>query len=377
MPTRIAIVIGTMAAGGAERVTATLAGAWAEAGHEVHLITLEPRERDFYPLAAGIERHALDLAGVSRNILQALGATQRRVRALRRILRTIKPDVVVGMATTPAVLTVLASAGLGTRVVVEEHIHPPMKPLARPWEMARRLTYRRAARVVVLTSEGLDWLRVTIPRARGTVIPNPVAYPVPITDPVVDPGSIIGSDRRLLLAVGRLYRQKGFDLLVPAFASLADAHPAWDLVILGEGPERAPLEALIQARGMQTRIRMPGVIGNVAHWYARADLYVMSSRFEGFPMTLTEALASGCPAVSYDCDTGPRDLLSDGDSGLLVRPVGDVEALAAGLGALMDDEEGRRRMAGHAVSVRERYSLERILALWDEVLDIGPRHEDA
>jgi glycosyltransferase involved in cell wall biosynthesis len=361
-----------MAAGGAERVTATLAGAWAEAGHEVHLITLEPLERDFYPLHPRIERHALDLAGVSRNILHAIGATQRRVRTLRRLFRDIRPHVVVGMATTPAVLTVLSASGLGIRVVVEEHIHPPMKPLGRVWELARRWTYGRTARVVVLTSEGLEWLRATIPRATGMVIPNPVAYPAPVTDPVVDPASIVPDGRRLLLAVGRLYRQKGFDLLVPAFASLADAHPDWDLVILGDGPERASLEALVVAAGMEGRVRLPGVVGNVAHWYERADLYVMSSRFEGFPMTLTEALASGCPAVSYDCDTGPRDLLSDGVSGLLVRPVGDVQALATGLATLMGDEETRRRMASQAIGVRERYSLERILARWDDALGVVP-----
>lgn len=359
-----------MAAGGAERVTATLAGAWADAGHDVHLITLEPLDRDFYPLDPRIERHALDLAGVSRNVAHAIWATQGRVRALRRVLRGIRPDAVVGMATTPAVLTVLASAGLGIHVVVEEHIHPPMKPIGRFWEAARRRTYPHADQVVVLTSESLDWLRTTIPGARGSVIPNPVAYPVPVTQPVVDPRSLMADDRRLLLAVGRLYRQKGFDLLVPAFASLAGAHPDWDLVILGEGPERPALEALIAAEGLADRVRMPGVVGNVAHWYARADIYVMSSRFEGFPMTLTEALAAGCPAVSYDCDTGPRDLLSDEVSGLLVRPVGDVQALAMALGSMMADETARRRLAGQAVSVRERYSLERIMAKWDAVLGI-------
>lgn len=359
-----------MAAGGAERVTATLAGAWAEAGHEVHLVTLEPIERDFYPLDPRIERHALGLASVSRNLLEAIGATARRVRVLRRSLRRIDPDVIVGMATTPAVLTILAASGLRRRVVVEEHIHPPMKPLGGFWETARRRTYPRAARVVMLTSEGLDWLRATIPGAKGMVIPNPVAYPVPVTEPVVDPASIVGGDRRLLLAVGRLYRQKGFDLLIPAFASLADAHPEWDLVILGDGPERAALEAQVATTGLHGRIRLPGVVGNVADWYTRADLYVMSSRYEGFPMTLTEALAAGCPAVSYDCDTGPRDLLRDGVSGALVSPVGDVPALTTALGAVMGDEAARRRMADQAVAVRERYSLARVLELWDEALGI-------
>ncbi len=109
--------------------------------------------------------------------------------------------------------------------------------------------------------------------------------------------------------------------------------------------------------------------GNVGDWYQRADLYVMSSRFEGFPNTLVESMAHECAAVSYDCDTGPRDIIRHGVDGLLVSPVGDVPALAEALHQLMQDDEVRQRMRQRAIEIRERYSLKAILTLWDKLFN--------
>ncbi len=312
-----------------------------------------------------MHRHALDVARDTHSLPDALRTTAQRIRAIRSRLRAIDPDVVIGMTTTAGVLATLASQRSRWLVVVEEHIHPPAMPPGRPWEQLRRWTYPRASRVVVLTSESLAWLRRSIPGSRGVVIPNPIAYPAPTSEPMLLPEDLVTGDRHLLLAAGRLAPQKGFDVLITAFASLAGAHPSWDLVIVGEGPDRAALEARVASLGLTDRVRLPGVVGNVADWYARADLFVMSSRFEGFPMTLGEALAAGCPAVSFDCETGPRDLIQDGQNGRLVRPVEDPAALARTLSELMDDEPERRRMAAAATTVRDRYSLERILAMWD------------
>jgi glycosyltransferase involved in cell wall biosynthesis len=254
-------------------------------------------------------------------------------------------------------------------VIVSERIYPPLYPLGWIWNLLRRVAYRRACRVVMLTREGLNWLEKEIPGAKGAVIPNPAIYPLPLGEPVLRPVQILASERKLLLAVGRLDAQKGFDCLLDAFATLAIRHPSWDLVILGEGPERAGLEQQIAALGLQRRASLPGRAGNMGDWYGRADLYVMSSRFEGFPNTLTEAMAHGCAAVSYDCDTGPRDLIRHEVDGLLVAPVGDVPALTEALDRLMGDEGERTRMASRALEVRERYSMEKIIAMWDNVLE--------
>jgi glycosyltransferase involved in cell wall biosynthesis len=214
--------------------------------------------------------------------------------------------------------------------------------------------------------QGLAWLQAQVPTARGVVIPNPVAAPLPDAAPVVP--IVAGDARKVLLAVGRLEPQKAFDVLVQAFAQLAARHASWDLVVLGEGSQRATLEAQVRALGLAGRVAMPGRAGNVGAWYRRADLYVMSSLFEGFPNTLAEAMAHGCAVVSYDCDTGPRDIIRHEQDGLLVRPVGDVAALARALDRLMADDAARERMAAGAADVRERFSLPSVLAEWETVL---------
>jgi glycosyltransferase involved in cell wall biosynthesis len=219
------------------------------------------------------------------------------------------------------------------------------------------------------TEESLAWLKQGIPAARGVVIPNPVSYPLPVGEPVVAVADHVPAGRKLLLAVGRLDPQKQFDCLLEAFSRLMARHAGWDLAILGEGPERGRLQDAIARLGLESRVRMPGRAGNVGDWYERADLYVMSSRFEGFPNTLAEAMAHGCAAVSYDCDTGPRDIIRHEVDGLLVRPVGDVAALSEALDSLMGDEARRTAMGSRASEVRERFAPERIFALWQSIME--------
>jgi glycosyltransferase involved in cell wall biosynthesis len=173
-------------------------------------------------------------------------------------------------------------------------------------------------------------------------------------------------DRKVLLAVGRLEAVKNYGVLVSVFGQLAARHPDWDLVILGEGPQRAALEAAIQAGPAAARIHLPGIAGNVGEWYVRAQLYVMSSHSEGFPNSLAEALVHGLPAVSFDCDTGPRDIVRHGIDGLLVPP-GDAEALGRALNCLMEDPELRGDFAARAHEARERFSLERITGMWESL----------
>jgi glycosyltransferase involved in cell wall biosynthesis len=167
-----------------------------------------------------------------------------------------------------------------------------------------------------------------------------------------------------LLGVGRLSEEKDFSTLIKVFGELAAYHPDWDLVIVGGGPECERLGALIIELGLSERVFLPGVVGNLGEWYGRSDLYVMTSRFEGFPNTLAEALAHGLPAVSFDCDTGPRDIIRNELDGLLVAP-GDMSALRLALDRVMGDNLLRMRFAERSVEARERFSIERVAGLWE------------
>ncbi len=370
---KLLVFIHSLHSGGAERVTANLANHWAARGWKVTVVTLASQELDFYELHSAVHRVALNATAESRHAFAGLGHNVRRLFALRRLLRRITPDVAIGMMSTANVLLALSAIGRpSVRIFACEHTYPPLLPVGTVWDRLRRWSYPLAERVTMLTAEGLQWLESEIPRARGVVMPNPIPYPLPVGEPRLAPDGLLLSGRRLLLAVGRLSEEKGVDRLLDAFSSIASANPLWDLVVLGEGPLRPMLESQRERLGLQERVRLPGRVGNVGDWYARADLYVLSSRVEGFSNTLGEAMAYGCAAVSYDCDTGPRHIIRDGVDGLLVRPVGDVTALAAALGALMQDDTRRASMGRYATNVRERYSIGRISAMWDQLLD-GPK----
>lgn len=365
---RLVFFIYSMSGGGAERVVANLGNHWAAKGWKITVITLAPSSHDAYALHPAVERISLNLADVSANLMTAVWQNLRRVIALRRVLRRVQPDIALGMMTTANVLLSLAALGLRIRTIGSERTHPPQYPLGRIWEGLRRYTYGWLHAVTALTCESAAWLKTHTKARRVRVIPNAVPWPFPNQEPKISPMSVCLSGRKVLLAVGRLEVEKGFDWLVEAFAVLAPKHPDWDLVILGEGSLRKMIEGQLQTAGLDKRIFLPGRVGNVGEWYERADLFVMSSRYEGFGNTLAEALAHGLTAVSFDCDTGPRNIIRHEIDGLLVPP-GDVMALASALARLMGDADLRKRFAERAVEARERFSITRIAGMWEDVFE--------
>jgi glycosyltransferase involved in cell wall biosynthesis len=364
---KLLIFIYSLSSGGAERVTANLTNHWADKGWDITVVTLEPQSSDFYELHPAVKRIALEMAGDSGKALTGLCQNLLRVCSLRRALRQIKPDIALGIMTTANILLALATRGLPQiRAVGSEQIHPPQFPLGALWEGLRRHTYGRLAAVTALTNESAEWLKAHTGASWVPVIPSAALWRLPAQVPRIAPDSLCQSGRHLLLAVGRLEAQKGFDWLEDAFINLSKRYPDWDLVILGEGHHRATLQDQVRAAGLEKRVLLPGRAGNVGEWYERADLYVMSSRFEGFPNALAEAMAHGLAAVSFDCDTGPRDIIRHEVDGLLVPP-GDVVALTAALDRLMGDAVLRQRFAERAVEARERFSMERIASMWEDL----------
>ena len=341
-----------------------LADAWVAQNVTVEVVTFEKKEKDCYFLDPRVERIELNLANVSRNIINASIWNLRRIIVLRNFIKNSNPSYVVSFLTGVNIVTILASIGLSIPVIVSERTHPPRMQLSYIWRILRRLTYPLASKVVMLSSDGLKWLNDEIPNAKGIVIPNPVIYPLSSIAPFLKTEIFDKSNYKLLLGVGRLDDGKQFDQLIFAFGILCDEFPNWNLVVLGDGVNRDSLLRLIIKMNLTERVQLPGRAGNIGQWYERADLFVMTSRFEGFPNALIEAMAYGCAVISYDCDTGPRDLISNGVDGLLINPVGDVNQLVSALRELMSDDIRREQMAIKAKEVQSRYSLEKILDLW-------------
>jgi GalNAc-alpha-(1->4)-GalNAc-alpha-(1->3)-diNAcBac-PP-undecaprenol alpha-1,4-N-acetyl-D-galactosaminyltransferase len=372
---RILFFVSSMQGGGAERVAALLCNHWAEQGHQVMLVpTFSGRGECLYPLDERVRLlYLADRVGTTRKSPLSL---LRRFLALRALVREWGPDGVVSFLPRVNVAALLATRGLKVPVVVSERTYPPAMPMGPVWPRLRRWIYPWAATVVMQTRRGGDWLAAECPKACRAVIPNPCVYPLPVSEPRLDPADWVAPARRVVLAVGRLGEEKAFAGLIDAFARLAVRFPEWDLVILGEGGERAALEDQVAESGLAGRVLLPGRVGNLAVWYRRTALYVMSSRFEGFPNTLLEAMAHGLPAVSFDCETGPADIIREGVDGHLVPPADGEAGLAWGMAAMMQDDEQRQRMGKAAVTVQARFSPERVMAEWDDVLGLKKESAD-
>lgn len=364
---KLLIIIHSLSSGGAERVTANLANYWAAKGWNVSIVTMTGSKSDFYTLHPKIQRMTLGLDAESQSPWQALESNTRRIKAIRQQLKQQQPDIALAMMTTANILLALAAKGLAIPLVGSEHIHPPMLPLGRVWEGLRRVCYRYLVAVSALTEDSATWIKQCTSANYVPIIPNAATYPIEIQAPILDPRKNLGKKYNLI-AVGRLAPQKGFDRLLQAFAELSPRFPDWHLTILGEGAERDDLEKQCVALNLTVQTSLPGVAGNLADWYQSADLYVMTSRYEGFGNTLVEAMAYGLPVVSVDCDTGPRNIIRHEVDGLLI-PQDNHAALVKVLAMMMSDPTLREQYASRAIEIRQRLSMEKVASMWECVFD--------
>ena len=366
---RILIFIATLGGGGAERVAVNLASYWSGAGHQVRVVTLRTANDGAYPLPPSVSRTALGLNHGGGAILHKLAANIRTIVALRREIRRFDCDVAVGMMTMANVQLACASVGLACGTVGSERTSPGHWRIPAPWRFLRWACYGFLDVVTAQTSGAGEWLKKHTRAKRVEVIPNAVVAPVE-GDGVISPNDICPPDRRILLGVGRFTEEKRFDLLIEAFARIATARPLWDLVILGDGPDRSALEHLVKTLGLEERVRLPGRADNVSTWYRRASVFALTSRFEGFPNVLVEALAHGVPSVAVDCPHGPRDILKDNRGGLLV-PMDDGDALVGAVERVMDDENLRAEMSRAAPAIQDSYRESTVMAKWSAALAIA------
>ena len=351
----VVLVTGSLQGGGAERQLSDMANYWAAKDWTVILATWSgPDVCDFYPLHARVRRAYLNVETSNWAILPRVCLNLKRMWRLRRLLSELRPDALVSFQTESNLLTIIAGWGLDARLVVSERIQPALHTsVLWIWRIMRRLIYRRADTVVAQTRDAALWLQDHC-RTKVSVIPNALRI-LPET---------FCERRCYILAVGRLTRQKGFDLLLRAFARIARDFDGWSLVIIGEGEER---EALVRQRRellLDDRVQFVGQTPDVVNWMAHAGLVVQPSRFEGFPNVVLESMGLGAAVISADCPSGPSELIEDCVNGRLV-PVDDVEALAAVMAELIADAGERERLGRAAYAVRERYRQDVVMELWD------------
>lgn len=369
---RALLFIDSLKAGGAERVTLQWADWLRQAGWNVVLLTSKGPDHDFYPCPDGLDRRLEPGADSRRRA--GIGWPLRMI-ALHRLLRRGGFSLLIGVTTLPAIKLTLAAIGTGIPVVVAERNYPPARSLAPHWRLLRRLAYPRATLHLVQTERIALWLRGKGLARRTACLPNAVLWPQSRHAPVVDPQSCLPAEGRLVLAVGTKLQQKGFDRLVEAFALVAPRCPEWHLAILGldrrpyRGDDQiAALEARLVDPSLRDRLHVPGKVGNTADWYGRADLFVLSSRYEGYPNVLLEAMAAGCACLACDCPTGPSELIESGRNGWLIPGEVGAAELASAMERLMGDPGQRARLASAAVAVRQDHAPALIQAQFASIL---------
>jgi glycosyltransferase involved in cell wall biosynthesis len=368
---RIGLLIHSLLPGGAERVCSLLASHWAQQGHEVTLMTFTPASMDVYELSPAVRRVVIGGWELSATRWHSLRKNLQRVRRVRNELTSSDMDVALSFMSVSN--SCLAVAGLATGVVCvgSERTYPPAMPLGKIGEVTRWALYGWLDAVVAQTEDAARWLRQHTRARQVAAVANPVSLPLASPAPQLNPNDWRRAGSHLLLSVGRLSEEKRFEALIRAFAaavamSQSAAHTNWQLALVGEGPERAQLQSLVAELGLQDQVLLPGRAGNVADWYAAADAYALTSRFEGYPNALLEALASGVPAVACDCLTGPRELIQDGINGLLVGPDSHAE-LTQALHRIMNDAPLRRQMACQASLTVDRHAVGLISERWHAV----------
>lgn len=356
---KIICLASSLESGGAERVLTVLCNAWCARGDTVTLIpTYSGGGMPFYEVSDAVELiYLADEVGIkSKNIL----SYAQRLYVLRRLVSERKPDVLISFMPNVNVAAILASLFLKVPLIICERDDPTSRSRYDFWEICSKLTYRFADMFTVQTEAVANKVYRIYPGLRRVrTVPNPLSEDVSAFM------STPGDGRKILLGMGRLSPQKQVEKMITAFAEVATTFGNWDLHIYGEGPLKGAMNSLIGELGLHGRIALKGRTAEPWKIMAGADAFVMTSKHEGFPNALLEAMAIGLPCVVFDCPSGPREITQDGKDALLV-PLNDHDALVSALKKLLNDENLRNALGRQArESVHDRFKLKKIIHRWD------------
>jgi glycosyltransferase involved in cell wall biosynthesis len=274
-------------------------------------------------------------------------------------MRERRFDAVIALGWSTNVFALAASAFTRIPILISERTDPREHHVGRMWHTLQRITYRGSVRLVVQTESVKAAMRSWVRPGRIEVIPNPVLQTA-LDIPAI-PGPL-----PLVVAMGRMTAEKGFDALLRAFAIVLGKFPESRLRLIGDGPLRNQLEELTGTLGIGDSVEFTGVLASPHQAMSTAWCSCLASRFEGFPNALLESMAMGLPVVATDCRSGPADLLAGG-AGILV-PVDDIEALSNATVEMLTDRSKAAEYGRRARARAEEFGSERIFAEWDRVL---------
>lgn len=343
-------------AGGIERATVNTANLFASKGHMVTLAILDETDKSFYPLEPRVKIIQQPLSfGITEegNVISRKIKLLSDILTLRRLLRSLNADIVIASEYPFAVAAILAGARKISKVVSWEHHHYYELQRNVFWNKVFRLTYPRLDAVVCLNN---DEKKLFAPiNHQPVVIPNFIE---------ASPPSLLTN--KLILTVGRLTAIKGTDLLLKTANEVLQQHPDWQWKLIGDGDMKEKVIQFIEKENLKNRLILQVPADHdIQNEYQNASLYVMTSRHECFPMTLLEAQSAGLPCIAFDCDSGPRHIIKNNETGILIEKENYLK-LTTAISSLIENDIKRLQMGKVSRVNSQRFSPDKIYELWAE-----------
>jgi len=337
---------------GTEKATIGIANGLSEKGFDVHIAILEKSGEPFFELSSSVKIFAVSIKGEKP---QPMFKDWERRKKLRRFYLRLQPDLIVFVGSGRSLLNIPTARAF--RYVTWEHFNSSIN-----WHLLHPISKILAAKycesIITLTEEDAeDYSRKY--KAKTLCIPNLINVPDQRTATL---------DQKQVIAVGRLTKQKGFDLLINAWAKTKCREEGWRLKIVGNGKLFDPLKNQIQSLNLQDSIEIKAATPKVWDELIQSSVYIMTSRYEGLPLILLEALAAGLPILAFDCKTGPKEVIDPKENGYIVSNF-NIEKMAQSIDELAFDEKLRKRFGKKSIDKTPLFSKETIIQKWMDLIN--------
>ncbi len=345
---KILLFVDKLYGGGAERVASILLNHLSER-HQLSAVVFND-ERPTFPIKQTIKTQKITIDGGIR----FLHPIERLIKIHKAITRN-KPDLVISFMVNLNMYVLLANVLSRTKTIVSEHIAMQTEQSLSK-KITRHILYRFASMVTFVSKSDFEYAKWINKKA---LIYNPLSYPI----------TPYFHKEKYIIAIGpqKRWQAKGFDMLIQMWSKIAPSHPEWKLQFVGANNSNY-ISHLVETYGLEKRVDFLGWTNEIDKVLRSKSIYILSSRREGFPCSLIEAMSQGCACLAFDCKTGPNEIITNGKSGLLARN-GDIDDLAKKLQLLIEDENIRLNLSAGAVEEVKRFEKSVILQHWDKLIE--------
>lgn len=356
---KIGFLIDSLSSGGAQRTTVSLANSFVRQGENVEIITFV-NDKSLYPIDENVSVISLDFDTINTKVsVSRMKGSFDRMFKLRKLIASRKLDVLIGMSYSMTWYAVYACEMTNTKVIGTERNNPYVYSASKFNTILRKTFYHFTDGFVFQTEKAANFFRK---KSDGDIV-----IPNAIFNESIYTISPVSQRQKFICGVGRLTRQKRFDVLIDAFAIINKTHPDYRLIIFGEGEDRKSLEKQAKKLGISDRVLLPGATDEVIKLLNYASVFVLSSEMEGMPNALMEAMALGIPCVSTKCDMGPGELIVSGENGILTK-VNSPKKIAEAVNEIIENPDFAQRLSKNAKKILETHSIDKISSQWLEYI---------